>query len=84
MNGFSAVGAVSTTLCFGTIRITDSSNAAIASLITQVASLRKKLEKTQSGMCTFSKPVAGWRSRLLDSLCVVIRLAGVARSSPFS
>jgi hypothetical protein len=39
----------------------------MASLITQVTSLRKKLGNTQSRMFTFSPPVAGRSSRLLDA-----------------
>lgn len=39
----------------------------VAFLIMQVASLRKKLGKTQSGMFTFSMSVAGRRSHLLDA-----------------
>ena len=39
----------------------------VASLITKVTSLHKKLGKTQSGMFTFSTPVAGRCSHMLDA-----------------
>ena len=73
----SAVGAVSTMFVrdkldrsefqCGNCLLVEDYRLEVTSLITQVASLRKKLGKRQSGVFTFSTPVAEWHLCMLDA-----------------